>query len=59
MSINFPLARNEAELLVDLLEGAWPEEQWTGSQKQRFGMADDIRELFGMCSRDEQRKRND
>jgi hypothetical protein len=61
MARKFILVRNDAEWLVDLLEGDWPTdvEQWISARKYREEMADDIRELFGMCSRDEQRKRND
>lgn len=44
---HLPLTRDEAELLVDLLE-AGPE-----PSNQRLDLSDEIRVLFGMCTREE------
>jgi len=46
------LTRDEAEALVDLLEDCNPETQGTW----RFNIADELRELFGMCSRERSMK---
>jgi len=46
---NLPLTRTEGEWLVDLLEKRDPEDgSWP------FDLAEDIRALFGMCSREEE-----
>jgi hypothetical protein len=48
MARNLTLVRTEAEWLIELLESCNPEE--VGSW--RHDMADDIRKLFGMVSRE-------
>lgn len=51
MSRTLELTRDEAENLVDLLELGDPKtEGW------RFSVASDVREIFGMVSREEELK---
>lgn len=49
---NLLLTRTEAEWLVDLLESCDPEKEGTW----RRAMAADIRDLFGMATREEETK---
>lgn len=51
MPRNLSITRDEAEQLVDLLEGSEPPSPGTW----RFNLADEIRELFGMVPREKQK----